>query len=111
MPKTTITGSSFIPNCVSMRVILYFLLLLLARPIWAQTVISGKLIEEEQQHMPGVSVIYKKVGATVMNGFGRTGTEGLFKLQPKLPDADSIQLDFNHMSYAKKTVVIANQTA
>src|SRR5690606_2725391 len=111
MPKTTITGSSFIPNCVSMRVILYFLLLLLARPIWAQTVISGKLIDEEQQPIPGVSVIYKKVGATAMNGFGRTDTEGLFKLQIKLPDADSIQLDFNHMSYAKKTVVIANQTA
>lgn len=59
-----------------MRVILYFLLLLLARPIWAQTVISGKLIDEEQQPIPGVSVIYKKVGASAMNGFARTDSEG-----------------------------------
>lgn len=45
-----------------MRIILCFLLLLLAQPVWAQTVISGKLLDEQQQPIPGVSATLQKGG-------------------------------------------------
>src|SRR5690606_24636259 len=56
-------------------------------------------------------VSYKKVGSTAIMGFAKTDQKGVFSLAVKIPEADSVQLDFNHLSYAKKSVVVANKTA
>lgn len=77
----------------------------------AQTVITGKLTDDEQNPISGVSVSYKKVGAATLLGFTKTDNQGNFELLIKLPDTDTIQLDFSHISYAKKSVHVVNATA
>jgi hypothetical protein len=78
---------------------------------YSQTTITGKLLNVQQQPIAGVSVSYKKVGAVALSGFSKTDNLGKFELSIKFTDADSIQLDFSHMSYAKKSVVVANRAA
>lgn len=86
------------------------MLMLLANNVLAQTVISGKLQDERQEPIPNVSVTYKKIGGTALLGFTKTANDGTFKLNVKVHDTDSIQLDFNHMSYARRSVVLPNKT-
>lgn len=74
----------------------------------AQTTISGKLLDEQQQPISNVSVSYRKVGSPVMLGFSKTDDKGVFKLEVKVQDLDSLQLDFNHMGYAKRSVIVGN---
>lgn len=93
------------------RFVLSSLLILLAFHIQAQTVISGKVLDERREPVANVSVSYRKVGSAAMLGFGRTDGHGNFKLMVKANGVDSLQLDFNHMSFAKKSVKIANKTS
>ncbi len=78
---------------------------------FSQAVISGRLTDSGKKPIPSVSVSYKKIGATALSGFSRTDNDGQFKLSVKITDADSIQLDFNHLAYVKKSVVVPNKTA
>ncbi|MFZ4260631.1 hypothetical protein ACFRAE_01215 [Sphingobacterium sp. HJSM2_6] len=89
---------------------LIIIYLLLNQIVFAQTTISGKLIDEQNRPIPNVSVSYKKVGSAAFLGFGRSDNNGLYSLLVKVTDVDSIQLDFQHMTYAKKSVIIANRT-
>src|SRR5690606_24465980 len=77
----------------------------------AQTKISGKLVDDLNKPISNVSVTYKKVGDVALLGFGRSDNNGLYSLSVKVMDVDSVQLDFQHMNYAKKSVVVANRTA
>jgi len=76
----------------------------------SQTTISGKLLDDQNKPIPNVTVSYKKVGSSVFSGFGRSDSNGLYSLSIKITDVDSVQLDFQHMNYAKKSVVLANRT-
>lgn len=76
-----------------------------------QTMVSGQLIDGSGKAVENVSVSYRKPGGAAILGFGRTNREGKFSLSVMVADTDSIQLDFNHLSYVKKTVVVANRTA
>ncbi|WP_166336582.1 TonB-dependent receptor [Sphingobacterium chungjuense] len=76
----------------------------------SQVLISGKLFDLERNPIPNVSVNYKKVGSTALIGFTRSATDGTFQLESKITDADSIHLEFNHLSYARYSVIVANKT-
>jgi len=93
-----------------MRYIL-FIFLLTNQLAFSQTTISGRLIDEQSKAISNVSVSYKKVGSAALLGFGRSDDNGLYSLSVKATGLDSIQLDFQHMNYAKKSVVVENRTA
>jgi hypothetical protein len=78
---------------------------------FAQTVITGKLLTEDQKPIANVTVSYKKIGSPALLGFSKSDVEGIFKLTVKVIDVDSVQLDFNHLSYAKRSVHVVNATA
>lgn len=77
----------------------------------AQVKISGKLVDAAKKPVSNVSVGYKRVAGAALVGFTRSGADGSFQFESKITDADSIQLEFNHMSYAKYAVVVANKNA
>jgi len=89
---------------------LLIIFLLLNQIAFGQTTISGKLLDDQNKPINNVSVSYKKVGSTALLGFTRSDNNGLYSLLVKVTDVDSVQLDFQHMSYAKKSVVVANRT-
>jgi len=78
---------------------------------YGQTVISGRLVDNEQKPIPNVMVSLRKIASPIVLGYTQSDPSGLFKLTFKTIDADSLQLDFNHMSYAKRTVHIVNASA
>ncbi len=85
---------------------LFFFLLLNTLSVYlgfSQTTISGKLLDVQNRPISNVSVTYKKVGDAALLGFGRSDNNGLFRLIIKVTDIDSVQLDFQHMNYAKKS--------
>lgn len=86
-------------------------ILLLCISVQAQTVISGRVLDEMQKTIPNVSVSYKKPSEAAISGFGKTDNQGRFRLEIKVHDVDSVQLDFNHLGYAKYSVTVANTTA
>ena len=90
---------------------LYFIFVFLNQIAFGQTTISGKLVDEQNKPVPNVSVSYKKIGSAALLGFGRSDNNGLYSLSVKITDVDSVQLDFQHVNYAKKSVVVANRTA
>lgn len=96
-----------------MRLSLIFtiLFLFIGSAISAQTVISGKLLDENQKPIPNISVSYKKIGATAILGFSRSTEDGRYNLTIKVNELDSLQVEFSHMSYAKHTVVVPNKTS
>ncbi len=77
----------------------------------SQVFISGKLVDIDKNPISNVSVGYKRVNGTALVGFTRSAADGSFRLESKLTDADSIRLEFNHMSYAQHSVVVANIAA
>lgn len=87
------------------------LLIFICSSINAQTIITGKLLDDQQRPINNVSVTYKKSGTSALSGFTKTDSQGKFELKIKQLDADSLQLDFNHMAYAKKSVIVVNATA
>lgn len=78
---------------------------------FAQTIITGKLLDENQKPIANVTVSYKKIGSAALLNFSKSDASGAFKLTVKVSDVDSLQLDFNHLSYAKRSVHVANATA
>ena len=94
-----------------MRYIIFLFCFLFMQQAQSQTIISGKLVDNQNKPIPNITVSYKKVGSAVFSGFGRSDDNGLYKLSVKINDVDSVQLDFQHMNYAKKTVIVANRTA
>lgn len=93
-----------------MRYLLTIISVFLVYPIFSQTIISGKLLDDQNKPIADVTVSYKKVGSLTILGFGRSNNSGVFKLAVKHTSLDSIQLDFQHMNYAKKSTVIINKT-
>lgn len=96
---------------LAMKVIYRFFLFVVSYNLSAQTIISGILLDEQKKPVPNVSVSYKKIGSQAILGFGRTTEEGIFKLNIKPVDTDSLSLVFNHMSYARKTINVPLKTA
>ncbi|WP_164123600.1 TonB-dependent receptor [Sphingobacterium sp. xlx-130] len=92
-------------------IISHLLLIFICSSVHAQTIVTGKLLDEQQKPVHNVSVSYKKAGSTALSGFTKTDQQGKFELVVKLVGADSLQLDFNHMAYAKKSVTVVNATA
>lgn len=83
---------------------------MLRNTVFGQTTISGKLVDEQVKPISNVSVTYKKVGSAALLGFTRSDQQGQYSLVIKVTDTDSIQLEFQHMNYAKKLVIVANRT-
>ncbi|MFZ4862242.1 carboxypeptidase-like regulatory domain-containing protein [Sphingobacterium sp. Mn56C] len=93
------------------QLLILFFSTFLFQEVYSQTTISGKVVDDDHKPIPNVSVSYKKVGGAAMLGFGRSDNNGLYSFLIKITDVDSVQLDFQHMNYAKKSVVVANRTA
>lgn len=90
----------------------YFLLTLLSIIIQnslAQILISGTVSDPDANAINGVNISYKKVGETSLLGFTRSNNDGKFDLNIKNSELDSIQLDFNHLSFAKLSVTVPNR--
>lgn len=95
-----------------MRIFFVLILLLLSSLAgFSQVAISGRLTDSGKKPIPNVSVSYKKIGDVALSGFARTDDDGEFRFTVKIVDADSIQLVFNHLAYAKKSVILPNRTA
>lgn len=75
---------------------------------FAQFVITGTLRNEQNYPIDNVTISYKKIGAAAILGFARSDDKGQYKLSFKVTDVDSLQLEFNHLSYAKKNIHVAN---
>lgn len=93
-----------------LRLLFVTIILFYSHHAWSQHIISGQLLDENERPVSNVSVSYKKIGSAAILGFSRSDSEGNFKLESKVTDADSLQLDFNHMSYAKRSVYVPNKT-
>lgn len=98
---------------IHMRDKLFFtvIFILVSVHSFAQTVITGKLLTEDQKPIANVTVSYKKIGSPALLGFSKSDVSGAFKLTIKVTDVDSVQLDFNHLSYAKQSVNVVNASA
>jgi len=87
----------------------YLLVFLL---IWegasGQTVITGRLLDEGQEPISNVSVIYGKIGTSDVLGYTKTSENGSFRFEIHIVELDSLRLDFNHMGYSRRTVHIPN---
>lgn len=94
-----------------MRNLLSLIFLALIQTINAQTIISGKLLDDEDKPISNVSVSYKLKGGAAILGFTRSDNDGLFSLAIKVNERDSVQLDFQHINYAHKSALVANKTA
>lgn len=94
-----------------MRNLLSLIFLALIQTINAQTIISGKLLDDEDKPISNVSVSYKLKGGAAILGFTRSDSDGLFSLAIKVNERDSVQLDFQHINYAHKSALVANKTA
>jgi hypothetical protein len=93
------------------RSLIIVLFLILPFYLKAQTVITGKLTDAFGNPISNASVTYKKTGAAAISGFARSTLDGAFTLRVKLPEADSVQLEFSHLGYEKKSMVVANASA
>lgn len=78
---------------------------------FAQTVISGKLFDSEQKPATNVMVSLRQKGSPVILSYTQSDISGVFKLSLKAVEGDSLQLDFNHMSYERLSVRITNSSA
>lgn len=98
---------------IHMRDKLFFtvIFILVSVHSFAQTVIMGKLLDENQKPIANVSVSYKKIGSAALLGFSKSDAGGAFKLTIKVTDVDSVQIDFNHLSYSKRSVHVVNASA
>ncbi len=77
----------------------------------AQNIISGKIIDAQQKGIENVNISYKGVGKAAILGFARSEQDGSFSLEVKNgKDLDSLQLDLNHLSYARKSIIIPNRS-
>ncbi|WP_400261558.1 hypothetical protein ACFX5U_17150 [Sphingobacterium sp. SG20118] len=96
-----------------MKVKLFFtvIFILIVVHSFAQILITGKLLTEDQKPIANVTVSYKKIGSAALLGFSKSDGGGTFKLTVKVTDVDSVQLDFNHLSYAKRSVHVVNASA
>lgn len=94
-----------------MRILFTFFLLQLNCHLEAQIIITGKVTDEAQNPISGVSVSYTRPNQKAILGFARTADNGSFKLTLQPVDTDSVSLVFNHMSYARKNVNVLVKTA
>lgn len=77
----------------------------------AQSIIKGKVIDAQQKGIENVNLTYKGIGSASILGFARSGQDGSFRLEIRNgKDLDSLQLDLTHLSYAKKSIIIPNQS-
>jgi lipopolysaccharide export LptBFGC system permease protein LptF len=90
--------------------LIFIFLLFSCTASYSQTVISGQLSDESGKAIANVSITYKRVGSSSIIGFSKSSKDGQFMINLKVEMTDSVQLDFNHMSYAKKSIVVANKT-
>lgn len=88
--------------------IFFFLILTGAE---AQTVISGRTVDDLSKGVPRVSVTFKAQGGSVILGYTVSKDDGSYQLKISNSSLDSIELTFLHLSYIKKTVNIANKTS
>lgn len=94
-----------------MRVTLLLFCVFFLTDLQAQSRISWRVVDQDAQPISAVSVSYKKIGAAALLGFARTDAKGGFTLDVKVEDVDSLQLEFNHLSYSKMSRKIPNKTA
>jgi len=73
---------------------------------YGQIVISGKLLDMNNNPLPNVNVSYKKVGGIAVLGFSKSNSEGNYQTIIKITDVDSIQLEFSHLGFARKTIIL-----
>lgn len=77
---------------------------------YSQVVVSGKLFDAYNNPISNVSVAYKKVGGVAILGYGRSDNLGAYRLEIRIDSVDSIQLNFNHLSYIEKTAIVPFRT-
>lgn len=87
------------------------LLLFFTMSGYSQTIISGKIHDGDLKPIANVNVSYKTVGGGPILSYVRSDQDGVFKLTIKSSAIDSLQLDFSHLSYDRKLVILPNQTA
>lgn len=78
---------------------------------YAQTIITGRILDTERKPIPSVTVSLRRIASPVILGYTQSDVSGMFKLTFKNIDSDSLRLDFNHMSYEKRSERIANLSA
>jgi len=79
--------------------------------VFGQKVVSGRIVDTQLKAIDNVSLSYKKVGSATILGFTKSQQDGSFRLEVKIgEDVDSLELDLNHLSYARKSIIIANKT-
>jgi len=79
---------------------------------YGQHLISGKILDQDNKSIANVSITYKKPGTVAILGFSRSDEQGAFTLRvSSAVEVDSLELDFNHLGYAKKSILVANKAA
>jgi len=67
-------------------------------------------MDENRKMIANVNVSYKQINSGALLGFVKTDSNGIFKLFIKGIKSDSVQLDFSHLSYAKHSAIVRNET-
>jgi len=93
-----------------MKILLFLILLCCYTSLCAQINIRGLVVDSLGHGIDNVSVTYRKKNNIAILGYTMTKGGGLFRLEPKVQDMDSIELSLSHLSYRKNTVVIANRS-
>lgn len=89
-----------------------FLLLTISMAIssYAQTTITGRVLDSLGEGVGRVGVTYKVAEAPAILGYTMTATDGAFRL-PVETDKDSIVLQVSHLGYHREVRTVANRTA
>src|SRR5690606_27746296 len=90
-----------------MRFLFLFIFLFFFQLGISQTIISGKLVDDQHKPISNVSVSYNKISTLTILGFNRSNNNGEYRLVVNEKNLDSIEIVFQHMNYEKKKVVIA----
>lgn len=91
------------------RSIVFFMTFLCLTDISAQTLLSGTVVDSLNQPVRSVSITYSKPHAASISGFTQSDDKGKFSLKISLQE-DRVQLNFNHLTYGKKTIIIPNKS-
>lgn len=87
---------------------IYIFMLFIFNSLHSQTTISGIVKDTLENAVSGVSITYSKPHTASILGFTRSNDKGFFELKINT-SKDSIQLNFNHITFGKKSLIIANK--
>lgn len=92
-----------------MRFLFFLIFLLVITFGFSQTIINGKIYNEENTPLSGASVVVTKIKENIILSYAISNNEGKYSLNFN-SRLDSLQIDVSYLGYAKQTKVVTNKS-